>query len=464
MINIKTLFPDATPELLATLENAPKTLMGVNSIIGFQDSLAVDDPRYVETAKARAEQFEEDFFRTFGYDKNRGNFEALQGGKHVLFFGHIGCGKSTELARLSRALHDPQRYWVVNVNLLALLDPNNVNYCDVWLAVAQKLTEQLGRDNININPIVLKGLENWFTEQVLSVEQVKDISAEIKAGAEVGTGIPFLSRMFASFTDAIKNGSTHRETLRTVVRNTYGNFITALNQLFVAGVSGIQAANQGRQLLIVIDGPDRFRLDDWKKFFVDEADQLTQASCVVVYTAPIALKSSGERLDNFDSLVLPMIKLRDLDSNVARPEAYKAMRQIIFKRAHYSLFDDISTIDTLIEYSGGHLRDALRLLSYVCVAADETPVTRSVIDAAAQRLAADYRDWLEKEQYPVLVEATWHPDNKGPGAMITKLLERNALLEYNHGTWRQPHPVVKLLYGYQKAAQARMARHESAGI
>ncbi len=457
MINIKTLFPDATPELLATLENAPKTLMGVNSIIGFQDSLAVDDPRYVETAKARAEQFEDDFFRTFGYEKNRGNFEALQGGKHVLFFGHVGCGKSTELARLSRALHDPQRYWVVNVNLLALLDPNNVNYCDVWLAVAQKLTEQLGHDKISIDPIVLKSLENWFTEQVLSVEQVKDISAEIKAGAEIGTGIPFLSRMFASFTAAIKTGSTHRETLRTVVRNTYGKFIAALNQLFVAVVASVQAANRGRQLLIVIDGPDRFRSDDWEKFFVGEANQLTQASCVVVYTAPMALKSSGERLDNFTSLVLPMVKLRDLDSKVARPEAYKAMRQILLKRAHYSLFDDIATVDALIEYSGGHLRDALRLLSYVCVIADDTPLTPAVMDAAAQKLAADYRDWLEKEQYPVLVEAAHDPQNEGRSAIITKLVERGALLEYNNGTWRQPHPVVKLLYGYKKAEQARAA-------
>ena len=457
MINVNTLFPDATPELLATLENAPKTLMGVNSIIGFQDSLAVNDPRYVETAKARADRFENHFFRTFGYDKSSGNFKAPQNGKHVLFFGHIGCGKSTELARLSRVLHDPQRYWVVNVNLLALLDPNNVNYCDVWLAVAQKLTEQLGRDKINIDPIVLKGLENWFTEQVSSVEQIKDFSAEIKAGAEAGGGIPYLSRVFGIVTAAIKTGSTHRETLRTVVRNTYGKFIAALNQLFVATVANVQAANQGRQLLIVIDGPDRFRLDDWKKFFVDEANQLTQAACVVVYTAPMALKSSGERLDNFDSLVLPMIKLRDLDSNVARPEAYKAMRQILLKRAHYSLFDDIATVDVLIEYSGGHLRDALRLLSYVCVEADETPVTRAVIDAAAQKLAADYRDWLEEEQYPVLVEAAYRPDNKGRGAIITKLVERGALLEYNNGTWRQPHPVVKLLYGYKKAEQARAA-------
>ena len=454
MIIPATLFPTATSELLRTLENAPKTLMEVNSVINFKEALRVDDPRYVATSKARADSFEKHFFKTFGYDKDNGKFTPTPDGKHVLFFGHVGCGKSTELARLTHVLHDPQRCWVVNVNLLALLDPNNVNYCDVWLAVAQKLTEQLERDQISIDPIVLKSLENWFTEQVLIDEQIKDFSVKIKAGAKVGSGLPFLGEMFASFTSAIKTASTHRETLRTVVRNTYSTFIAALNQLFVEVVGKIQAANKGRQLLIVIDGPDRFRSEDWKKFFVDEANQLTQAACPVVYTAPMALKSSGERLDNFDHLVLPMIKLHELDSNAARPEAYTAMQQILLKRAHYSLFDDIATVDALIDYSGGHLRDALRLLSYACVYADDAPLRRTEMDAAAQRLAADYRDWLEQEQYPVLVDAARNPDNNGRSATITKLVERGALLEYNNGTWRQPHPVVKLLYGYKQAELA----------
>ncbi len=458
MLNLPTLFSGIPPALFAAMKNAPQTLMGVNSAIDFQEALGPDDARYVETGKARADRFESHFFKTFGYDKNSGHFEPPKSGKHVLFFGHIGCGKSTELARLGRALHDPQRYWVVNVNLLALLDPNNVNYCDVWLAVAQKLTEQLARDQIEIDPVILKSLENWFTEQVLSHEQVKDFSAELKASAELGGGIPFLSKILASVTSAIKTGSTHRETLRTVVRNTYGKFINALNQLFLAAVASVQAANKGRQLLIVIDGPDRFRGEDWKKFFVDEANQLTQANCVVVYSAPMALKSSGERLDNFDNLVLPMIKLHELGNQQPRPEAYSAMQQILLKRAHFSLFDNVATLDALIDYSGGHLRDALRLLSYACVEADEAPLTRAVINAAAKRLAADYRDWLEKEeQYQVLVEAAHNPNNEGRSATITKLVERGALLEYNNGSWRQPHPVVKLLHGYQKAEQARAA-------
>jgi energy-coupling factor transporter ATP-binding protein EcfA2 len=456
MINPTQEFPNASPQLLSTIEESPKTLMGVNNAIDFKDSLQADDPRYVETAKARDEAFEKRFFRTFGYDTTSNNFEPPpRMGKHVLFFGHVGCGKSTELARLSKVLHNPNRYWVVNVDLLSLLDPSNVNYSDVWLAVAQQLVSQLESCNIRIDPQISSRLANWFIERVLSNEQIKEFSAEIKAGIEAGVGIPYLSKLFAKFTAAIKTGSTHREIIRTVVRNTYGEFIAALNLLFSAAVDGVIEAQLGRQLLIVIDGPDRFRGDDWRKFFVDESNQLTQASCVVVYTAPMALKSCGARLDTFDSLVLPMIKLREFDTNAKRLDAFNTMRQVILKRAHHSLFDSMATVDSLIEYSGGHLRDSLRLLSFACVEADATPLTSADIDAAALRLAGDYRSWLEQgESYKILAQAEAQPYNEGCSPTITKLVEGGALLEYNNGSWRHPHPVVRLLHGYIRAVQA----------
>lgn len=461
MIDPVQLFPGPdNASLRATMESAPTTLMGVNSKIDYKESLSADDPRYVDTIGARGEHFEKLFYRTFGYDNRSNRFEApLQNtGKHVLFFGHVGCGKSTELARFSRTLHHPDRYWVVNVNLLTLLDPSNINYSDVWLAVAQQLVEQLNRDHIAIDPVILNRLQNWFSQQVLTNVLIKDFSSEIQAGIEVGSGMPYLGKMFAKFTAAIKTGSTHRDEIRTVVRNTYGEFISALNQLFAAAVDGVVAAAKGKQLLVVIDGPDRFRGDDWRKFFIDEGNQLTQANCIAVYTAPMALKASGARLDLFDTQVLPMVKLRDFATMDKRSVAYDAMHQVVLKRAHYSLFADIAVVDTLIDYSGGHLRDALRLLSYACVEADATPLTAADIDAAARRMAGDYRDQLDEgSPYALLAKIAANPDNEGGSELITKLVEGGALLEYNSGSWRQPHPVIRLLLGYQRAEQALAA-------
>lgn len=48
------------------MEHAPKTLLGINNAIDFKDALSADDPRYVETAKARDERFEKHFLEPLG--------------------------------------------------------------------------------------------------------------------------------------------------------------------------------------------------------------------------------------------------------------------------------------------------------------------------------------------------------------------------------------------------------------
>lgn len=455
MLDIAQLFPDRTQADSEAFEAAPKTLLAVNTSIDYKEALALNDRRYVPTSSARAERFERTFFATFGYKPGQ-PFEPPQGLKHVLFSGHVGCGKSTELTQMCGKLHDPDRYWVVRVELLNLIDPNDVRYSDVWLAVAQRLVARLQDDGIALSEASLRRLERWFSERVLNHEQIRDFTAEVRTEAEAGAGIALLGKLLARFTAAIKTGSTHRESLRTVVRNTYGEFAGAMNQLVIDATGAVQRQRKGRQILLAIDGTDRFRSEDWERLFVDDANQMVLVQCIAVYTVPMALKSSGKRLDLFESLVLPMVKLVDFDAPgmPRRPEAYRTMRAIVLKRCHHSLIDGDETLDALIDYSGGHLRDALRLLSYACIEADGPALDRAAVDAAAKRLAADYRAWLETDHYPILVAAARDPENTGTSDVITRLVDGGALLEYNAGGWRLPHPVLRLLPAFQRAERA----------
>jgi energy-coupling factor transporter ATP-binding protein EcfA2 len=458
MLDLAKLFPGASEAMQAAFDAAPRSLLGVSAAIDYKEALGLNDPRYVPTTAARAEKFQQRFYATLGFrqsDTGTPQFFAPEPGKHVLFFGHVGCGKSTELTQLCAALHHPDRYWVVRVDLLELLDPNDARYSDVWLSVALKLIQQLQRDQVPVTPVVLDRLQRWFAERVLTSEQVKDFAVTVQAEAELSSGIPLIGRLLARFTSAIKTGSTYRESLRTAVRNTYGEFVDALNLLISDVTAHVQRLGKGRQLLFAIDGTDRFRGQDWQRFFVDDANQLVQVRCVAVYTAPMALKASGARLDLFDTLVLPMIKLHEFEHGGARREsAYGAMRAVLLKRCHHSLVDSVTTLDTLIDYSGGHLRDALRLLAYACVEDDVAVLDLEQVHAAARRLASDYRDWLHAEHYPVLVAAARDPENTGVSELITRLVEGGALLEYNTGSWRLPHPVVTLLRAYRRANQA----------
>jgi len=77
--------------------NPPDNLLEVLQKIQFEQPLAVDDPRYVETTEARGSQKTLGrLARKFGCDLNKGGFSAPPS-KHVLFFGHVGVGKTTEL-------------------------------------------------------------------------------------------------------------------------------------------------------------------------------------------------------------------------------------------------------------------------------------------------------------------------------------------------------------------------------
>lgn len=376
----------------------------------------------------------------------------------MLFFGHVGCGKSTELTQLCATLHHPDRYWVVRVDLLDLIDPSDARYSDVWLAVAKALVSQLQQEQVAVTEVVLNRLRNWFTQRVLTTEALRDFSAELKTEVSAGGGIALVAKLLASFTSAIKIGSSHRDTLREVVQNTYAEFVGAMNQLVADVTEQLQRLGKGQRVLFAIDGTDRFKGDDWRRLFVEDVNQLTLVKAIAVYTVPMALKSSGARLDLFETIVLPMVKLHEFDAGQARREvAYQTMRAIVLKRCHHSLIDSVATLDALIDWSGGHLRDALRLLSYACNAAEAPSLGRSEVDAAARELAFDYRDWLHAEHYPVLAAAAQDPENTGTSEVISMLVERGALLEYNTGSWRLPHPVVTLLPGFQRAVAALAA-------
>ena len=44
-----------------------------------------------------------------------------------------------------------------------------------------------------------------------------------------------------------------------------------------------------------------------------------------------------------------------------------------------------------------------------------------------------------------------HEIDRIDNAMHALLVERGALLEYNTGSWRLPHPVIRLLSAYRRA-------------
>jgi len=435
--------------------NPPDNLLEVLQKIQFEQPLAVDDPRYVETTEARGSQKTLGrLARKSGCDLNKGGFSAPPS-KHVLFFGHVGVGKTTELRHCARALEGASRFLVIEVDSVLLLDPNNVQYADALMAQAQMLIERLPKmPSIHVDNAVLQPLEDWFAKTIR--EQVKgtELAAAIEAGATAESKLPFIGGLFAKFTASVKSNVTYKETLRREVRNSFTQLAAAFNALVLQVENALQTAGVAQRVLFIIDGTDKMRGEDVQRFFIEDAEQLLQVNTLVVYTAPIALKYSGMLTGKLDTdLMLPMIKLAQPDGKPFET-GRKAMRDILLKRAARALFADDAVIDRLIEFSGGHPRELLRLLRLCCELSETDVIDNNVVTDAIRQVASEYRYQVLTSDYPVLVEVDRDPAIARNDEITQRLLLNLALMQYNDGSWRRSQPVVRTLDGYRRASSS----------
>ncbi|HEX5337970.1 MAG TPA: hypothetical protein VFW53_06005 [Gallionella sp.] len=431
---------------------APDDILKVLHEIEYEEALQADDPRYVDTRAARgSEKNLSRLARKFGLDLKTGAFYPPTS-KHVLFFGHTGSGKTTELRHYAGELSGPGRFLVVEVDIPVELDIHNLQYADTLMAMARSLLKRLDEKHLKVNNDALKELEDWFSERVLTSEEAKEFAAKVESGGGVKGGIPGLLNLFSNFTVAFKTNATYKDSLRHAIRNTFGEFAVAFNRLLRQTEETLEATNTAKRVLFVIDGTDKLRGDDRSKFFLQDAEQLLAIEAHVIYTAPLSLKYEGNT-GKLDDLVLPMIKLYERDGG--RCEAgWRALRDMLLRRADKSLFSGDAEIERLIEHSGGHPRELLRLLKLCCEFAEDGVIDAATVDASIKQLASEYRRFLEPDDYALLADIDRQPEHSGNDERARKLLYNLALLEYNDGSWRRSHPVVRALEGYRRAAAA----------
>jgi energy-coupling factor transporter ATP-binding protein EcfA2 len=419
--------------------------------IEIEEGLEPDDPRCVETQAARGRQ------KTFnrlaiklGLSLSDSRLCAPKQ-QHVLFFGHRGSGKSTELRRYARDLHGPGRFFVVRVDINDVLDRHNLRYADILMAIARLLIQHLRDAEVTLSADALHPLESWFAEKVLTHEEIKDFSLLVETSAKAKGGIPYLLEMFGGFTSAFKRNSTYKNSLREIIRNTFGDFVLAFNHLLRDAERALTAGNLAQRVLFIIDNTDKLSGEDSARLFIADAEQLLAIEALVVWAAPINMKYETTFAGKLDAdLVLPMIKLYEKDGAIWSA-GWEALRDILLRRAAPSLFLSDAEVERLIDHCGGHPRELLRLLKLCCEFAEGSYFDANTVDLAIKQLASEYRRFLKPEDYTLLAKIDGDDIHAGNDERTKILLYNLALLEYNDGSWRRSHPVVRTLEGYQRA-------------
>jgi len=438
--------------------HSPSDILDVLQKIEFEEALEPNDPRRVDTREARgSEQTFARFARKFGLLVEQRRF-VPNAQKHLLFFGHVGAGKTTELKFYGAQLRKTKFILPVEINVATVLDVHNLQFADLLMAMAHELLKALAKEKIDLPASAASELEKWFDEKVATTLKSVEFTNEINAGAEIKTGIPFLTSIFAKCSAAFKGNVTYKEELRRVIRNTFADFAASFNCFIREAENALSASWEKApvRILFIVDGTDKLREEDRRTLFVQDTALLLAVDTLAVYTAPIALKYEGGLVGQLDAdLVLPMIKLEDAQGG--RCEAgWRAMRKILLNRADRSLFAGDDEIEQIVAASGGHPRELLRLLQLCCEFFGDK-IDAGVVTKAIAQLASEYRRQLEAEDYALLVKIDRDPLDTGNDERVQHLLYCLALLEYNDGSWRRSHPVIRTLEGYRRAEAAAQA-------
>jgi hypothetical protein len=427
----------------------PANVFEVLQKIEYEEALPAGDPRYVKTEVARGSELTfVRLARKLGWDPVSNVFFPPTE-KHILFFGHIGSGKTTELRHFAKKLNDSLRFYVVEVDLLTKLDRNNLQYAEALMAMAEALLESLKQDELELSNDAIAPVQKWFMSSIKTDTTSDELSTNLQAGIKAGAGIAGLIKLFAAFTSSFKTGASHKTEWRQEIRNRFTTLATAFNGLIREAERVLRERNVAERVVFLLDGTDKLRGEDTQQFFVYDAEQLLAIETLAIYTAPLHLKFDGRLGGKLEDLVLPMIKLCERGGAVCQ-EGWRVLRELLLRRADRCLFATGAQIDSLVEYSGGHPRELLRLLKLCCEFADAR-IDAGVVERAVRQLASDYRRFLLPEDYALLYRIDHSREHAGNDERAQELLHRLALLEYNDGSWRCSHPVVRTLEGYKLA-------------
>ena len=430
-----------------------KTLWAYQENFDFHTDIEVGSPYYMPLEGHRGEYSRAPLLNAFGLD-SQGVWlpgVAKRQKTFVLFGGHVGCGKSTELRQVGALM--AKSYTISRVELTKILDINNLRFSDLLIALAHEVVATCHDKQLVVMDVFLNPVVNWFETRIVKEERFKDLDAEIKTEAKAQLGIPYLVTLLATMTAKFRSGVSYREELRHEVTNGFTQLVGHFNAL-IAHVNELLVARGIGPMLFVIDGTDKLKREDSTNFFQADVNQLLQIETHLVICAPIAvlLEEPGTAQRFTLRERLPMIKIEERDGTPI-PQAIDVLVQLIKLRMPLNFFDSPDTVRYLARMSGGHPRDLLRLVRGCFAVTDAAPISRTAAERAVKNMASEYQRSVLQSDWPELVAIdTSGGDDIDRNEPRLRMLYALVLLEYNSYWWRS-HPLVRTLPGYAKAKE-----------
>lgn len=379
------------------------------------------------------------------------------GSMKILFAGHRGCGKSTELVRLEKEIQND--FLILRFSVVRELDFLNLNYIELFITLMEKLFEFVTKQSkIKLQKKLLKNISNWTASK--EIEEIKDkyMGIDVNAGASGEFSALTLFKFFIKFRASAKASSSLKETIKRNVEPKLSELISNCNLLINEIKNQLDKINK-KGILLIIEDLDKVDLSTGEDIFYTHSPQLTQLNCHCIYTFPIALLYNirfNTIKNNYDEcFCLPMIKVFRKDNKVFK-KGITGIQNIIEKRMDLALFENEKIIEKMIKKSGGCLWDIFRMIkdsADQAIDRGQGKIGDEDYKAAYNSLKNDYNHTISEnkekgikveEYYKTLAECAGDKNKKPPETDILLDLRHNlTILNYNGDDWSDVHPVVK---------------------
>lgn len=361
-----------------------------------------------------------------------------------LLLGHRGCGKSTELNRMSEKLA-AGGYHVKMVNCSRDLDLLNIVHSDLFILMGEALLEIAQELACEIETEVLEKIRNFWCEgtETMISQNVGTLSQESGMGVETKGIFAGLLNVFAQIKTDLKFNEESRKEYRKKISVRSSEWIGILGHM----AEKITVKTGGKRPIIIFEDLDKLDPEDAWKVFYNYASILSGMAFPVIYTFPISL-SYDARFSAMESYfitkTLPMIKIETIDNQPFK-EGIEIILEIVRKRASFELFE-AKVLEKLVQYTGGSLRDLFNVINASAKRAerrDSESISMEDAERALEEVKTSLTRRIEEKDYPFLLNIyNVNKERIEDKEKLLKMLQASVVLEYNGRRWHNVHPLV----------------------
>lgn len=388
------------------------------------------------------------------------DFQEAEKYTTILFTGHRGCGKSTELKRIQKEWE--KYYRVIYLEVNEETDINDVGYTDFYLITIKQVEFEMRRLELKLDSRLMENFEAWFKDVTQETERTVESSVSVEGEATLGPEAPFLAKLLVKLLAQIKGSDKQKKTIRQTLEKDISRLKADINLLLNDAVKKLRKKfPQYKGFLIIFDNLDRVPPEVANHLFFDYAAQLQQLDCTIVYTVPLSVLSSTKNLNNNfgNPHIVPMVNIYEFNRDNCdlnyNQTGLDTMASLIERRVEVDkIFESREELLELAKASGGHVRQLMQMMQTACLTAstnEHDKINAEDVIYAIKQEQFNFERFIPQSHYPVLAEVclTKNITKDDVGQLM---LFNTSVLEYNgKNRWNYPNPVVKQSEEFKKA-------------